>query len=254
MAFYLAHPKMILSDSMGPLIEFYQVLQNHPAELSYALAELRMYGIDKESYLKIRAVDADTPIMRAARFLYLNKVGFNGLHRENSKGKFNVPYGDGDPTFPSRDEIQEAAKALKYAYLGAGDFEKTLILACSNDIVVADPPYHTTFTNYNKGGFSEDDQERLATALYHASERGAAVIAHNHDTSLVRYLYGEWATITPVQEARRGNSDPTKRGERAQCVVITKGIDLGLPPPLDPGTKPVLPFNGPEEILRLPRV
>jgi DNA adenine methylase len=225
--------RKVLNDTVPALMNFYDVLAQSPDGLAYSLAALRAHGVDKEAYLRIRAVHADTAVMEAARFLYLNRAGFNGLYRENADGEFNVPYGYGDASFPKLDAIHEASSVLGNVELFCGDFEPIIAQAGEHDLVYVDPPYAPLpnkkgFVNYAKGGFSAADQERLAAALYHASERGAAIVAHNNDTELVRYLYGEWCTLTPVFERRAGNSAVGKRSERAPCLVITQGIDLAL--------------------------
>ena len=37
--------------------------------------------------------DKENAVRRAALFVFLNKHGYNGLWRVNSKGRFNVPFG-----------------------------------------------------------------------------------------------------------------------------------------------------------------
>ena len=234
MALALAPEKAILSDVVGPLIEFYKVLRENPGELAWELSALGILGVDKDNFLRVREMRPERPVQRAARFLFLNRLCFNGLYRENSKGEFNVPYGQVvhrksiigrsardamDSLFPNKEKMHKVADALKGAELYAGDFESGVVTADRGDVVFADPPYDDTFNGYSKTGFSLRDQERLSEELYLAHYRGARVYACNADTENVRRWYN-WATILPVKEQRRIAASKDSRG-RASCVLIT---------------------------------
>lgn len=64
-----------------------------------------------------------TNLERASRTLYLNKTCFNGLYRVNSKGQFNVSFGDYiDPIIVNEVILRHASEAFKYANIFNGDF------------------------------------------------------------------------------------------------------------------------------------
>lgn len=226
----------VFADRLEPLIEFHEMVRDKPGELAWGLSALAIKGVDKENFLWVRDEHKpDTPVGRAARFFYLNRICFNGLYRENKKGKFNVPYGDAayrksvigrsardaiESLFPNREKIQNVHHALQGALIGAADFEEVIAEAGDGDLVYCDPPYHDTFSGYERTGFNSDDHERLATALYEATGRGAAVIAHNSLTDKVRYWYGEWCEIVEVKEKRSIAARGSSR-KKAPCAVIS---------------------------------
>lgn len=87
----------LLADINGDLINFHNVAKEHPEEL-IVLGQL-MFANHKgqEGYLAVRAsfnlrIEVSN-IMRAAKFLYLNRHGYNGMCRYNRRGEFNIPYG-----------------------------------------------------------------------------------------------------------------------------------------------------------------
>jgi hypothetical protein len=64
-------------------------------------------------------------IEQAALFIFLNKTCFNGLYRENAKGKFNVPHGRYEnPTICDEDTIMADSKLLQKVDILCGDFSK----------------------------------------------------------------------------------------------------------------------------------
>ena len=121
----------------------------------------------------------------AALFYYLNKTGYNGLCRFNSRGVFNVPFG-------KYKRIAYASDFLAYKSVLGGwefssrDFERLAI--APDDFIYADPPYDVQFTKYAKEGFGWDDQVRTATWL--ARHPGPVVLV-NQATPRIRALYAD---------------------------------------------------------------
>jgi len=226
----LGLPHMILSDVCKPLIMTYQAIRKTPAAVAWALQTLVERGTDKESYLAVRASESPSPVFAAARFLYLNKFGFNGLYRENSNGKFNVPHG-GDrsrASLPTAEALADVASALKGADLHIADFRETIETAQAGDVVYADSPYYDTFSGYTAGGFTEDDHFALAAALTEAHNRGAIVIASNSDHERVRELYA-WACVTPVNERHAVGATAERRGMRPAVLITSNATILRTP-------------------------
>ncbi|HOS17113.1 MAG TPA: Dam family site-specific DNA-(adenine-N6)-methyltransferase [Bacteroidales bacterium] len=131
----------------------------------------------------------------AALFIYLNKHGYNGLCRYNSKGEFNVPFGHKTkaPGFP-RKELTAAMKLAQKMEISLGDFRIVFAGAKRGDVIYCDPPYvpltdTASFTNYSTGGFTLQDQVDLADCARKATLKGIVTIISNHDTPFTRKLY-----------------------------------------------------------------
>jgi DNA adenine methylase len=234
-ALRLGLPNMLLGDAEQELIDCWNAVRVYPDAVAKHLDDLR--GATSETdYYTVRDLDPDllSPTERSARTIYLNKMGFNGLFRKNRSGAFNVPWGKGEKRLlPTRDGLCSIARALfanqHDAEIVCGDFEKLINRATGSDLVYCDPPYDGVFTDYTAKGFSADDQDRLAAALWRATTRGAAIVAHNADTPLVRRIY-HWAQIHSIEERRAINSNGNGRGA-VPCVVITAGLsEPGKPP------------------------
>ncbi|MBD0328007.1 MAG: Dam family site-specific DNA-(adenine-N6)-methyltransferase, partial [Pyrinomonadaceae bacterium] len=113
MFFNLCPPVAHLSDINGGLINAYKIVRDNPTELINRLTVHKLKHCSNY-YLEQRALEAGDDVERAARFIYLNKTCFNGLYRENLKGKFNVPMGAySNPIVCDVAAIVEASKALQ---------------------------------------------------------------------------------------------------------------------------------------------
>jgi DNA adenine methylase len=200
MALYCGLPNMQLSDRDDELIQAYLTIRSQPEQVWTLLDLMVSPGIDRALYNRVREHECKTAIERAARTIFLNRCGFNGLYRKNRKGLFNVPFG-GPALMPTRDHLNAVASALRQANLQACDFSCAISRAEPGDLIYADPPYHGGFVQYTSHGFDDAQQERLAKMLRDAYRRGVAVLAHNADTPLVRDLYA-WAESDLVCEKR----------------------------------------------------
>ena len=105
---------------------------------------------------------------QAARFIYLNKAGFNGVYRVNTLGKFNVPHGKRRTIkIPNRKHLDVVSKMLRRAQLRVCGYEEAVKDAQKGDFVYLDPPYpplngSSFFTHYTKERFSSDEQKNVA--------------------------------------------------------------------------------------------
>ena len=191
--FFALQPRRAnLSDTNEDLINLYIQVRDHPAKIIQALDT---YKNSKTFYYKIRAQAPRTPVSRAARLLFLLNLSFNGIHRVNLRGQFNVPYGYKIHR-PTHDAalIETSSLALATAKLRAADFSIATASADKSDLVYFDPPYtvahaHNGFVKYNETIFSWDDQIRLATHAHELAGRGCHVFVSNADHPSVRRLY-----------------------------------------------------------------
>lgn len=164
--FALKPRRAILGDLNPELISTYIEVKYRVAVVLQELAALSPSS--KQEYLRLRALDTSTlePHVRAARFIYLNRLCFNGIYRTNLQGKFNVPYsGEGCGAFPQDEVFQQCSKHLRGARFVKGDFERVLGQAQQGDLVYMDPPYavraRRVFREYDPSTFTHEDIARL---------------------------------------------------------------------------------------------
>ena len=165
-----------------------------------------------------------TPGEHAALFVYLNKTCFNGLHRVNRRGAFNVPFGRyTNPTICDAPALRAASRALGHATLETQPFEALVAAARPGDFVYFDPPYEpvsetASFTSYARQGFDRGDQTTLRDVFRDLDRRGCKLMLSNSDVPFIRDLYARWR-IDTVAAARAINCDARRRGKVSEVVV-----------------------------------
>jgi DNA adenine methylase len=219
--------KVILSDTNEELINCFAVVRDKPSELIEIILNHRKRH-SKQYYYEVRDLESDRldSVSRAARMIYLNKTCFNGLYRVNSKGEFNVPFGDyKNPSIFDRNTLYRASQMLQDADLRVMTFDKVLDFAGKDDFVYFDPPYiplskTSSFTRYSKGEFSIKEQNQLSEVFRALDSMGCLVMLSNSDHSLTRELYRDYdKNIVVVRAKRKINSVGSKRGAINEIVV-----------------------------------
>ena len=224
--FHQQYPQATLSDQNEKLIEAYQMVRDN---LDQVIAALQPHRNEAEYYYTMRAQNpADlAPAARAARLIFLNKTCYNGLYRENSKGKFNVPFGRyKNPKICDEARLRAASAALQGVEVRVADFSETVETAVAGDFVYFDPPYvplssTSNFTSYNKKGFGRTDQERLSETVAQLTKRGVKVMLSNSSAPLVYDLYGRSAyQLIDIQARRNINSKAGRRGPVKELLIL----------------------------------
>jgi len=221
------YPGYLLSDSNDDLIELYRILQREGEPfVRYCARLFTPENNREEAYYALREEfnACRRRRRRAALFLYLNRHGFNGLCRYNSRGGFNVPFGCYQrPYFPEREMLHFYHRA-RHAEIVQRDFAETLRAAREGDVVYCDPPYvplslTANFTAYHRDGFDLALQERLADLARETAARGIPVLVSNHATPLTRELYAG-AELHEIQVRRTISRDGTNRGLADEILAL----------------------------------
>jgi DNA adenine methylase len=214
----------VLTDTNAELIDTFLAVRD---EVDVLIELLRQHQAQhgESYYYEVRSQTPQARAERAARLIYLNKTGFNGLYRVNSRGLFNVPFGRHvNPTACDEALLRAASAALQKAKLHARDFRDLSSLARKGDFIYFDPPYQplsktSYFTSYTSGSFGEQDQRDLADLYAKLDRRGCLLMLSNSDAPLIRELYSDFR-IHRVSARRMINSDAKKRGPVSEVVVL----------------------------------
>lgn len=188
----------LLNDSNADLINLFQVLAAHGNQF---IQDTQCYFIPQnntqESFIRLRQQFNTTKdsYEKAILFIYLNRHGYNGLCRYNSKGIFNVPFGRyTKPHFPAEQLLNFYHKTKSVSF-HCYDFRRIFQLAKPGDVIYCDPPYvpfaSSKVIRYQSTIFVEDDQIELAKLAYEASCQGIPVLLSNHDTPFTRKIYSQ---------------------------------------------------------------
>ncbi len=110
---------------------------------------------------------------KVAIYLFIREYCFSSMFRFNRNGGFNVPYGGvsyNKKNLCQKKEYYKKRKVktlLKNTEIFNEDFYDFLgeININTNDFMFIDPPYDTTFSEYDKNTFDINDQKRLANYL-----------------------------------------------------------------------------------------
>ncbi len=175
-------------------------------------------------------------IERVAYLIFLNKTCFNGLFRQNRKGEFNVPFGRyQNPSIYDEKNIIAVNKALKDTKIFCGDFTDACKYIKKDSFVYLDPPYRplnrtSSFTNYAKDGFNDEDQIRLAQFFKEMDKKSAYLMLSNSDPKnkdindhFFDDLYKNY-NISRIPAKRHINSDASKRGEINELIITNYSI------------------------------
>lgn len=180
----LKYEEFHVNDINSNIISFYKLLQKNNKFLINELGDLsKKYNnlnIDEKEkmYYEIREIfNTTNNDFKPVYFYFLMKVGFNGVYRENKKGKFNVPFGKKDKFDIQKEHLYRLSKMIKkvnFYCLDYKDFldklEKKGII--KESLIYCDPPY-----------IPEDDAVTKKQELYTKNS-----FNHNEFSNKLNYL------------------------------------------------------------------
>jgi DNA adenine methylase len=235
--FYLKQTKNIsfssINDINGKLITAYKQIQQNPEKLisllknieaeykKLSLEDQEKYFYQKREFYNKENVDE---LITTSHLIFLNKTCFNGMYRENSKGEYNIPFGDQkNPTICDEENILSVSKCLKNTEITSQSFEESVKNCQKGDFIYFDPPYYpinvtSSFTSYSKNSFGPKEQEKLRDVFASLAKRGCFVMLSNSNTSFINDLYKDFC-INYLAAARSINSKGDKRGKIKEIIV-----------------------------------
>lgn len=231
---YLTPLKMHLNDINKALIWAYKNIRKNPEGIIKLLKSFQKDYYEKDSrerenfYYSVREEYnnlSNEEIKKSAYLIFLNKTCYNGMYRENSEGKFNVPFGRyKKPKILDKENLLALSVMLKNANLTFVDFERAVEKAKRGDFVYFDPPYYpvsktASFTNYSENGFLEKEQIRLKKTFTNLDKKGVFVMLSNSYTDFIRKLYKNYKHIV-VTANRTINCKAEGRGKIKELVIL----------------------------------
>lgn len=226
------------SDLNVGLVNMYRFVRDEPDEFGRKLREYEskynVLGLEeaKHFYLAEREVFNSNPrdgLEMAARFVFLNKAGFNGMYRENSKGGLNIPFGKRPKiSLGEQANIDAVSRVLSGVEMHLQDYKKTVENAVEGDVVYFDPPYAplnatSSFTGYTADGFNGEDQEILRDVALQLTERNVRVVLSNSSAEHIRTLYKDFE-VQEITASRAISASAKGRAPVTELIMTNFGL------------------------------
>lgn len=152
--------------------ESYNVLNTLEEKQVYYTTQRDRYNeIKYNHYEELSMNESDKHLEIATLFIILNKLCFNGLYRENSSGKFNVPYGKYTSLTLDYENITNVGNyfnSAKECYISCKPYDELvsqMVKQYRECLIYLDPPYYvceeSKFNQYTNNVFSKDEQVKL---------------------------------------------------------------------------------------------
>ena len=184
--FHFQPQQAFISDVNQKLVDTYLALR---MDARAVVNILKCIDISAEEYYRIRQLEYEDLFQRAAQFIFLNQTSFNGIYRENTNGRYNVPYGKRVNFHFDFDNIVRAGDYLKTVNkIECCNFTECIDNVTEGSLCFLDPPYTIShnkngFIKYNQKIFTIEDQYRLSHFIDQIKDKGAYYILTNaaHD-------------------------------------------------------------------------
>ncbi len=238
--------KVVINDINKRLIDAYRIIKDDVEGLVLILSNLQNDYMSlkseesrKEYYLlqRDRFNNSNLDLLETTSLLiFLNRTCFNGLYRENSKGKFNVPFGRyANPAICNKEVLYADSELLnkKEIVILNGNFTNTFehLDDKSLNFFYFDPPYRplsttSSFNSFVKEDFNDDSQRELADFCRKLSLKdnvlwmlsNADCSSKNPEDTFFETLY-EGNDIQRVYATRAVNANPNKRGKLTELLI-----------------------------------
>lgn len=229
--FFEITPKnSILNDLNTNLITTYECIKKQPQEIIREMdllqTEYNKLTTEKEKsnlyyLLRDEYNQEKNSIRKSALLIFLNKAGWNGIYRENSKGQFNVPFGKRKKiNLYDKNNILEISQKIQEVQFMSDSYQNAIKNAKEGDLVYFDPPYFETFTNYQKQGFTDKDQQELHDLAVSLSRKDCLVAISNSNCHKTRELYKDFKRIIEIPITRTIASKTSSRKPITEVLIL----------------------------------
>ncbi len=236
-AFNIKPKKAILCDTNPHLINFYNFLKNGTITPNIVRAFLEEEGVKLQNiedyYYQVR--ERFNKKHNPLDFLFINRAGFNGMIRFNSKGKYNVPFCKKPQRFSKAyitkivNQVEYVYKLIKqndYTFL-CQDFQKTINETDAEEIIYCDPPYIDRHTDYFNS-WNERDEYNLFNSL--KEFQGKFILSTWHNNKYRKNLYidklwSEFNLFTREHFYHLGGNE-NNRNSMIEAIITNYNIDI----------------------------
>lgn len=230
---YACSESAILSDKNSHLIDALAAVRRSPGQV---IQHLEKWKPTKTKYLDLRAVIPNGHrYFNAARFIFLNRLAWNGLYRVNKRGEFNVPFTPKGVPDRLSSWIRAASERLSVrgVSLKVGDYSGVVRRFKRGDLLFLDPPYVDRSEGvpphryYNEDEFTWENQRELAAFAKRAAKQGATVVVTPGKDARVLYPKRHFERRYLLRNQQVANETDFRRRIREYVIVSRDSKNVG---------------------------